>query len=47
MEKAPYCFNKIVLRNARESKTSQPCLYAQNLTSLSTDGSARTTSIVS
>ena len=39
-DKAPYCFDKIVLPNARESKKPQPCLHTLNLTSLLTNGSA-------
>ena len=27
MEKVLYCFHKIILKNTRESKTSQPCLH--------------------
>ena len=39
-----YCFYKIILKNMRESKTSQPCLHT--LIILSTNESARSGSVI-
>ena len=39
-EKVLYCFCKIILRNTRESKRSQPCLHSPILTHIPTNESA-------
>jgi len=47
IKKALYCFYKIILKTTRKSKTSQRCLHTLIQTQLSTNESARSSSVIS